>query len=58
MIKFRIDLGNGDFIDLDAKSGTSLSDMLEIVRNANDWVVLGETAIQKSHIKRIEKISR
>lgn len=57
--EFRIDLGQGDYIELslEGKEKPSLQNLLDQIKKAKVWVVFKNSAIQVSHIKRIEQRS-
>lgn len=56
--KFRIDLGQGDFIDvgIEREIKYTLNDLLDDIKKDEKWLTFGDnpdTAIRKSSIKRI-----
>lgn len=60
--KFRFDFGQGDFIDVVVPSKKekeyTLNDMIQEVKNSDEWVTFNDTSIQISHIKRIVSLKR
>lgn len=56
--KFKIDLGQGDSIDIafEDKENLTISDYIESLEEKNGWILLDWTAVNKNHIKRIEKL--
>lgn len=56
--KFRVDLGQGDSMDVTVqnKQEYTLKDLLKEIKESKEWFVFGDTAIQKTHIKRVVSI--
>jgi len=56
--KFRIDLGQGDSMDITVQNEQeyTLNNLLQEIKDSKEWFVFGDTAIQKTHIKRVVSI--
>ncbi|WP_442637770.1 hypothetical protein [Rossellomorea marisflavi] len=56
--KFRIDLGQGDSVDVTVQNQKeyTLNDILKDIKESKEWFVFGDTAIQKTYIKRVVSI--
>ena len=55
---FKIDLGQGDFLEVHAKSDSDvgINEFVEKLPEKDGWIFFDVTAVNKTSIKRIEKV--